>query len=349
MSPFPACAKGGISRLLQDALPHARGRGGTRAGACRHWLTFVVDYATVRSAALHPVVVIGLATTPIACRTAPSDTALTSGHSAKTSDSSDAAAASVGAEGLDTGARPAAIAEPSRTSLPPLAGSSVLTKLPVVGFRDAVVFVPLGATTPRPLLIALHGNFDRPEWQCETWSEITGGHAFILCPRGIPRRDVPAKWDRWEYSSLDKTDRELEAGIGALREQFGQYVAPGPVLFTGFSLGAILGVGILKRHPGQYGPVVFSEGGNENWSIATVRKIAPPEADASADSGLRILYACGQADCVSKSKATAKIIERAGGQVRVVSGGNVGHMYDGPVAAAIKREWSWLIQGDARW
>jgi predicted esterase len=204
-----------------------------------------------------------------------------------------------------------------------------------VGFRDAIVAVPLGARQLRPILVALHGNFDRPEWQCETWRDITKAYPFILCPRGIPRRDVPAKWDRWEYSSTDKTDHELEAGLAALREHFAEYIAPGPVLFTGFSLGAILGVGILKRHPGQFGPVVFTEGGNEGWSASTVP--------------LRVLFACGQADCIPKSKATGKIIERSGGEAQVVSGGNVGHMYDGPVAEAVARKWEWLIAGDERW
>jgi predicted esterase len=264
---------------------------------------------------------------------------------------------------MDAG-QPRRVLEPSPTSaatsathpnaappakLSPLATGGDFIKLPVSGFRDAIVSVPVGATSLRPVLIALHGNFDRPEWQCETWRDITDGYPFILCPRGIPRSDVPAKMDRWEYSSMDKTDRELEAGLTALRNEFAQYIAPGPILFTGFSLGAILGVGILKRHAGQYGPVVFSEGGNENWSLATVRKIAPVDSDAGTSAPLRLLYACGQTDCVIKSKATSKVIERAGGEARVVSGGNVGHMYDGPVAAAIKREWAWLIQRDLRW
>jgi predicted esterase len=230
-----------------------------------------------------------------------------------------------------------------------LAVADTFVQLPVKGFREAIVSVPIGVSKPRPILIALHGNFDRPEWQCETWRDITKGYPFILCPRGIPRRDVPAKLDRWEYSSMVQTDRELEAGISALREQFADYLAPGPILFAGFSLGAILGVGILKRHPGQYGPIVFSEGGNEGWTSATVKKLMPQDSDAGASIPLRFLYACGQADCVTKSKATSKIIERSGGQARVVSGGNVGHMYDGPVAHAIAREWAWLIQSDSRW
>src|SRR5664280_625056 len=251
---------------------------------------------------------------------------------------------------------PVASANRSRESTPPpspgrapLGAAGHYIPLSVVGFRDAIVAVPLGARQSRPVLVALHGNFDRPEWQCETWRAITKAYPFILCPRGIPRRDVPAKWDRWEYSSTDKTDHELEAGLAALRERFAEYIAPGPVLFTGFSLGAILGVGILKRHPGQYGPVVFTEGGNEGWSASTVRKIMPQDQDAGAATTLRVLFACGQADCIPKSKATSKIIERSGGETQVVSGGNVGHMYDGPVAEAIATKWGWLIAGDERW
>jgi len=287
----------------------------------------------------------------VSCRAAPSDTALASARPSRAANSRDTEQLQReldAAEKLTTTATANPSAAPS-AQLSPLTAGSDFMKLPVSGFRDAIVSVPLGATLPRPVLIALHGNFDRPEWQCETWRDITGGFPFILCPRGIPRSDVPAKLNRWEYASMDKTDRELEAGLTALRDEFAQYIAPGPILFTGFSLGAILGVGILKRHAGQYGPVVFSEGGNENWSIATVRKLTQIDADAGTLSPLRLLYACGQADCIVKSKATSKVIERAGGEARVVSGGNVGHMYDGPVAAAIKREWAWLIQGDSRW
>jgi poly(3-hydroxybutyrate) depolymerase len=305
----------------------------------------------VRTRALELLLAACVATVPLACRTTASDAALTS---ARPSSLSQTANGEQDPGRLDAAAHSTSSASATAQEVPvakltPLSAQSAFVKLPVTGFRDAIVFVPVGATTPRPVLIALHGNFDRPEWQCETWREIAADYPFILCPRGIPRRDVPAKWDRWEYSSMDQTDRELQAALQALRDEFGQYIAPGPVLFTGFSLGAILGVGILKRHPGQFGPVVFSEGGNENWSAATVRKIAPVDGDAGSGGPLRILYACGQADCVGRSKGTAKIIERAGGQARVVSGGNVGHMYDGPVAAAIKREWTWLIEGDPRW
>src|SRR5687768_13700772 len=39
-----------------------------------------------------------------------------------------------------------------------------LITMPVEGFRDARVTVPQGATEPRPVVVALHGAGDRPEW-----------------------------------------------------------------------------------------------------------------------------------------------------------------------------------------
>src|SRR6188768_1132879 len=50
------------------------------------------------------------------------------------------------------------------SELPPLSEPAELVKLAVPGFGDAVVSLPLGAVEPRHIAVALHGNFDRPEW-----------------------------------------------------------------------------------------------------------------------------------------------------------------------------------------
>src|SRR5207302_3502336 len=63
--------------------------------------------------------------------------------------------------------------EPSASTAPaapapklaPLTGISELTALVVPGYRDAIVSVPLGAFARRPVVLALHGNYERPEWQ----------------------------------------------------------------------------------------------------------------------------------------------------------------------------------------
>src|SRR5437868_13039508 len=110
-------------------------------------------------------------------------------------------------------ARPAGV---SAVGLPPLAASSELVQLIVPDHRDAMVSVPVGATERRPLVLALHGNYDRPEWQCSVWRETMKGYPFVLCPRGVPRRDAPASADRWTYGKPADVRHEIEAALGAL-------------------------------------------------------------------------------------------------------------------------------------
>jgi predicted esterase len=227
-------------------------------------------------------------------------------------------------------------------ALGPLVADAELVALPVEGFRDAVLFVPRGATEKRPVLVALHGNYDRPEWQCEVWREITAGHPFVLCPRGIPRADAPRSEDRWEYGALDKTERELLAALAALEKRFPDHVDSGPVLFTGFSLGAILGKHILVKHAARFPLAVLTEGGYEAWSAAMARKYRE-------GGGQRVLFACGQAACRAAAKAAARVAEKQGLEVRVADGGNAGHTYDRSVARAIAGELGWLVAEDERW
>jgi predicted esterase len=212
----------------------------------------------------------------------------------------------------------------------------------VPGFRPAVVSLPLGATGRRPVLVALHGNFDRPEWQCEIWRGIVGARGFVLCPRGVPRGDVPKSWDRWEFGALARTEKELDAALAALAAAYPDHVDPGPVVFTGFSLGAILGTPIVKKSPARYPRVVLIEGGQSGWTRPRAKAFV-------AGGGARVLFACGQASCQASSRSAAKIVEAAGGGARVAYLGSVGHTYDGKVADAIAMEWDWLVEGDARW
>jgi hypothetical protein len=223
--------------------------------------------------------------------------------------------------------------------LAPLDAAAPLVPLPVPGFRDAVVSVPTGATGPRPVVVALHGNFDRPEWQCDVMRGITHAHPFVLCPRGIPRTDAPKSWDRWEYGALKQVREELDAGLEAMRARFAGYVADGPVVFTGFSLGAILGRAIVRDDPGRFPRGLFTEGGHDGWDFKRFQ----------AGGGQRLIFACAQAGCVQAARAQKKQAARQGVELRVADGGNVGHSYDGSVAVVIEAEWAWLVDGDPRW
>ena len=237
---------------------------------------------------------------------------------------------------------PAASAPPSPPAPPPLPTPEPIVSLEVEGFRDAAVSLPVHARGRRPVVIALHGNYDRPEWQCDVWRDITEAFPFVLCPRGIPRTDAPKSEDRWTWGSLTRTKKEVLAALDALRARYPDHVAEGSVVFTGFSLGAILGRFIVSSEAKTFPRAVLIEGGYDGWTIGFAKRFH----DAG---GERVLFACGQAACRLASQAASRVAEKTDVGARVTFGGNVGHTYDGVVAHGVKTELAWLVEGDPRW
>jgi dienelactone hydrolase len=232
---------------------------------------------------------------------------------------------------------PAVSAAPSAApQLTPLFAPTSLVVLQVPGFRDAVVSVPQGATEKRVIALALHGNFDRPEWQCEVWRRITQASVFVLCPRGIPRGDVPPSLDRWEWGSVAKTKAELVAALAALRARYPDYVESGPVVFTGFSLGAILGARLLQDPELDIGAAVLIEGGYAGWSAAKAKALKPRLG--------RLLFACGQTECKNAYRyQLERLFSAAGVPASMVADVKAGHTYDDPVAALVQAEWPAVV------
>jgi hypothetical protein len=253
-------------------------------------------------------------------------------------------AASTSARVASTGA--SAVPPPSGTTsaAPPVATIELrpdegpYVALAVAGHPSAIVSVPAPSARARPLIVATHGNFDRPEWQCEVFRGIAGPDAFILCPRGEQRPDSPSASDvRFTYASNQRLESELHAGLVALRQRYGGELAGGPAIYAGFSLGAIMGVAILTRNAtkGAFDRALFVEGGYD--------RIDAGKARALFDAGVtRVLFACGQAACLQGARAKLPALQKAGVEGRVVGVGRAGHSYDGAVADAVKAEWEWL-------
>lgn len=221
-----------------------------------------------------------------------------------------------------------------------LSGDPLIT-LEVPDFRPAVVSVPVSTKRPRPIILALHGNYDRPEWQCGVWSEVVRERAFVLCPRGIPRRDAPAAADRWEYASARAMKTEIEAAVAALRARFADFIAEGPLLFIGFSLGAGYGAPLVQAEPERYPRAIFVEGGASAWSVAAAKRFAKA-------GGQRLILACGQAGCLTQVKQLGPALTRAGLDTRVGGSASAGHTYDGSVAQFVSENWDWLTADDQR-
>ncbi len=245
---------------------------------------------------------------------------------------------------MDAAAEP--IDEPaseSHDSQAALESTPPLVPLEVPGFADAVVSVPLGATSPRPVVVATHGLWDFPEGLCDNWRWIVGNRAWVLCPRGEPRS--PGK--TFHYRSGPALAREIEAGVQALDRRYPGYVDTGPRMYAGFSLGAILGAWIVVHDPAHYPRAVLTEGGEDKF---------PPDAAVAyaRGGGQRVLFACGLRGRVDGATYAAHRLARAGVPARVVLGklpgtGQFIHWYNGPVAEETKAQLDWLFEGDSRW
>jgi hypothetical protein len=214
--------------------------------------------------------------------------------------------------------------------------------LAVSGFEDAVVSLPLGATSPRPIVVATHGIWDFPEGLCDNWRWIVGNRAWVLCPRGDPMPDKT-----YRYRSGPALAKEIDAAVEALDERYGSFVDTGPMLYTGFSLGAILGAWLIAHEPMRYPRAVLIEGGEDKFSAATAAAFA-------RGGGQRVLFACGLKGRMPAALLAAKLLGRAGVQSRAVLGklpdtGQFMHWYNGPVADETKGQLDWLFEGDERW
>lgn len=228
----------------------------------------------------------------------------------------------------------------TRTGLQPLFGAVPLTTLSVEGFRDAVVSLPLGTSEPVPLYVALHGNFDRPEWQCNVWRDLVGNEAFVLCPRGIPRNDVAQKLDRWTYAAFAMTEAEVLAAVAAVERAYPDRVDATRAALIGFSLGAAHVARLLERHGAEFSRGVLIEGGGRGFSASMARRFAAAGGDA-------VLFVCAQPVCTSRAQGAKRLLEQNGARARVAYAGNVGHAYDGLVARAVEQNLAWLWRSSA--
>jgi hypothetical protein len=202
--------------------------------------------------------------------------------------------------------------------LQPLAAESWLVVLP--GARAAV---PLGATSPRPVVIALPGQGDRPEWQCGTWSGISGSHPFVLCPASTAE---PA----------------MRGALKALKRRFDGYVAAGPAVLVALGASVAPALRLVRQEPEFFSRVVLIEGDQASLqstdAYGFVRR-----------GGRKMLFVCARPDCEGFAERNALFVRSARGDARALRAPADARGLDAHLAAALQREWSWLTEGDSRY
>ncbi|HEX3773307.1 MAG TPA: hypothetical protein VHV51_02525 [Polyangiaceae bacterium] len=218
--------------------------------------------------------------------------------------------------------------------LPPLRAEAWLVELDVPGFAKAELAVPLGATEPRPIVIALHGAADRPEWACGAWRSVAGPQPFVLCPRGVERADFKAPDLRYTFGTTAATASELRAGLAALKARFGAHVAAGPVVIAGFEIGADRAAEIAQQEPTFFSRVALVNPAPNTW----------PPAQSSLfgrEGGERVLFACGTG-ARTATEFKAVFTRRAGADARAIFLSESPPSLDAAGVAQLKTVWPWL-------
>ncbi|MEI9937664.1 MAG: hypothetical protein WDO69_10635 [Pseudomonadota bacterium] len=221
-----------------------------------------------------------------------------------------------------------------RPKLTPLKASSWLVELDVAGFGKAALAVPIGANAPRPIVIALHGSADRPEWACAALRSIAGPAPFVLCPRGVARTDFSADDPRYTFGAADDTARELRAALTELKRRYGVYVAAGPVVFSGFELGADHVAWIAAQEPSFFSRLLLIEPSPSSWPSSRA-------AMFGRAGGQRVLFAFGAAH-QDELGQRAVLTSRGGAEARAVFLGNGPVTLEPPSRRLLTQNWGWL-------
>jgi predicted esterase len=230
--------------------------------------------------------------------------------------------------------------EAGAPKLAPLTDAVWLESLPMPPGHAAFVSVPLGATEPRPVMVGMHGAGDRPEWACGGYRAATDAFPFIVCPRGVP--EGPSDPDKFASPGPKWIQEDVASALRALRARFGPHVADGPLLYAGFSLGAIHGVKVIAENASLFPTALLIEGGYSEFT--------PVLASAYAKGGgKRIMLGCGKPACRPSFAATQRALERAGVEVLLLDTKTGRHNLDGPMMKALHDAWPRLVAGDARW
>ena len=206
------------------------------------------------------------------------------------------------------------------------------------GFGAATLALPLGATTPRPIAVVLHGARDRADWQCGSFRGLLGGRVFILCPQGVPQS---AAGGLYGLGTVDDSEAELRAALAALKARFAAHVAPSPILLIGYAEGAAVAADLARQEPSFFARVALVNGNPTAFTSSATKIFAER-------GGKRVLFFCTNQQCQDDGSQRALLLTRVGAVAKSVQS-DVGPYLDQPFVDALRKEMPWLLDGDARW
>lgn len=248
------------------------------------------------------------------------------------------AAAAPSNEPSATTTAPVPVPSASAAPAPRLPDHPAIEPLLDAGADIGVVSVPGGAIGKRPLVVALHGGADKPEWACNEWRGVTEGHAFVVCPRG---KGPPAGLF---WNDPKETLAAIDRAVAAVTREHGAWIAEGDRTLVGFSIGASQAVHVAAMRPGEYPRVALSEGAYDLVDDAAF------VARMTKAGVRRLLFSCTTVGrCGTSYRGALARLAKAGIEARVNLAGNLGHgLYVGAIQS-LERDWGWFVGGAPSW
>lgn len=237
----------------------------------------------------------------------------------------------------------ASVASVVPSAQPSVAPATSASEVPLVveAYEDPLVLVPPTADgTKAPVVIAVHGVQSMPESVCDPLRETLAARAFVLCPAGIPVGFENGE-KLYQFGSAAKLWDEIEAGLEALRAQYGDEVDTDKPLYVGFSQGSILGVDVVIDEA-KLPYSVFVEGGHDAWSKARIETL-------EKEGGRRVLFVTGSEYWVTRARTAVPLFTGTKVEVKHVHLEGLGHHFTAEVAKTIDAQVDWLVDGDPRW
>ena len=250
--------------------------------------------------------------------------------------------AAVGEVGLDALHSLHGLDKEAAAPLPPIPPQPALAELPVPTFPNAVVSLPNGATSSRPILLVFHADDEQSERACETWRAITKARGFVVCPRD--QDDVqpqPAHRDRFARRGGVSLRSFVVAVLESLEAQYRGYVDGQRPLVVGSSTVSDELARLAADDPRRFPRVVFLEGGAGAWTKERIHAF-------HWEGGDRVLFACATAACLTDAKAAAVRLDRSGVESHAVHV-DAHRTDDTALREIIGGEMGWLLGDDPRW
>lgn len=196
---------------------------------------------------------------------------------------------------------------------------------------------PIGATEPRPVVVALHGMDARPEWVCNDFRATFGPWPFVVCARGDVRSPANFSW-----GSTTGMKKAIRRALDAAEARFPGYLdANGRVLVTYSQSASMAPAMLVDEDAPPFAGAFFLEGFSKHIGALAPRMVRRGLTHA--------LFFATQAGNRAPAESSARALTRAGASAHAEYGGPLGHWFTPKTVPTLKLGVPKLVDGLAGW